>query len=102
VLAGSAERAAGLAADALEAAWTDADIAAVAAQVVSQREVMAAWLVDGVMRRSALRYRIDRSAAVDTDGRSCRSVVTADVEAQEDEQAATTGTGEPAEVTDQE
>ena len=45
VLAGSAERAAGLAATALEAARADEDIATVAAQLMSQREVMAslAW-----------------------------------------------------------
>jgi len=55
LLAGSAERAAGLAATALEAARADEDIAAVAAQLMSQREVMASWLVDGIMHRSALR-----------------------------------------------
>jgi len=66
VLAASAERAAGLAAAALEAARADEDIAAVAAQLRSQREVMAAWLVDGVMRRSALRGGTNRAAAVDT------------------------------------
>ena len=66
VLAGSAERAAGLAATALEAARADKDIAAVAAQLMSQREVMASWLVDGIMHRSALREATDRAAAVDT------------------------------------
>lgn len=66
VLAGSAERAAGLAATALEAARADEDIAAVAAQLMSQREIMASWLVDGIMRRSALREGTDRAAAVDT------------------------------------
>ena len=66
VLAGSAERAAGLAATALEAARADEDIAAVAAQLMSQREVMASWLVDGIMHRSALREGTDRAAAVDT------------------------------------
>ena len=66
VLAGSAERAAGLAATALEAARTGEDIAAVAAQLMSQREVMASWLVDGIMHRSALREGTDRAAAVDT------------------------------------
>jgi len=66
VLAASAERAAGLAVAALEAARVDEDIAAVAAQLMSQREVMAAWLVDGVMRRSPLREGTNRVAAVDT------------------------------------
>jgi AcrR family transcriptional regulator len=66
VLAASAERAAGLAAAALEAARADEDIAAVAVQLMSQREVMAAWLVDGVMRRSPLRAGTNRVAAVDT------------------------------------
>ena len=66
VLAGSAERAAGLAATALEAARADEDIATVAAQLMSQREVMASWLVDGIMHRSALREGTDRAAAVNT------------------------------------
>ena len=66
VLAGSAERAAGLAATALEAARADEDIATVAAQLMSQREVMASWLVDGIMHRSALREGTDRAAALDT------------------------------------
>ena len=66
VLVSSAERAAGLAATALEASRTDEDIAAVAAQLMSQREVMALWLVDGIMHRSALREGTDRAAAVDT------------------------------------
>jgi len=66
VLAASAERAAGLAAAALEAARADEDITAVAAQLMSQREVMAAWLVDGVMRRSPIRDGTSRVAAVDT------------------------------------
>ncbi len=66
VLVNSAERAAGLAATALEAARADEDIAAVAAQLMSQREVMASWLVDGIMNRSALREGTDRATAVDT------------------------------------
>jgi AcrR family transcriptional regulator len=65
VLAGSAERAAGLAAAALEAARADEDIAAVAAQLMAQREVMAAWLVDGITHRSALREGTSRGDAVD-------------------------------------
>jgi AcrR family transcriptional regulator len=66
VLAASAGRAAGLVAAALEAARADEDIAEVAAQLMSQREVMAGWLVDGVMRRSALHGDTNRIAAVDT------------------------------------
>jgi TetR/AcrR family transcriptional regulator of autoinduction and epiphytic fitness len=66
VLTDSAERAAGLAAAALEAARADEDIAAVAAQLMSQRQVMAAWLVDGIMLRSALRDGTSRADAVDT------------------------------------
>jgi hypothetical protein len=46
VLTESAERAAELAAAALEGARADVDIAAVAEQLMSQRQVMAAWLVD--------------------------------------------------------
>ncbi len=65
VMAGSAERAAGLAAAALEGARADEDIAAVAAQLKSQREVMAAWLVDGIMRRTALREGTGRADAID-------------------------------------
>ena len=55
VLAQSAQRAAGLTLAALEAARVDEDIAAVAAQLVTQRQVMATWLVDGLLRRSPLR-----------------------------------------------
>jgi AcrR family transcriptional regulator len=66
VLASSAERAAGLAAAALEAARADEDAAAVAAQLLSQREIMAAWLVDGIARRSGRRDGTGRAAAVDT------------------------------------
>ena len=66
VLTTSAERAAGLAATALEAARVDDDIAAVAAQLMAQRQVMAAWLVDGIMLRSPLRDETSRTAAVDT------------------------------------
>jgi TetR/AcrR family transcriptional regulator of autoinduction and epiphytic fitness len=66
VLTDSAERAAGLAAAALEGARADEDIAAVAAQLMSQRQVMAAWLVDGIMLRSSLRDETSRTDAVDT------------------------------------
>jgi AcrR family transcriptional regulator len=66
VLADSARRAAGLTLVALEAARVDADIAAIATQLLTQRQVMAAWLVDGLLRRSPLRDRVDRAAAIDT------------------------------------
>lgn len=62
----SARRAAGLTLVALEAARIDEDISAVAAQLVTQREVMAAWLVDGLLRRARLRDGVDRAAAIDT------------------------------------
>lgn len=65
-LTASAGRAAGLAAAALEGARADRDIAAVAAQLMSQRQVMAAWLVDGVLLRSALREGVTRGGAIDT------------------------------------
>ena len=65
-LTDSARRAAGLTLVALEAARADEDIAAVAAQLMTQRQVMAAWLVDGLLRRSPLRQAVDRAAATDT------------------------------------
>jgi len=65
-LAESARRAAGLTLVALEAARADQDIAAVAAQMTAQRQVMAAWLVDGLLARSPLRDEVDRAAAIDT------------------------------------
>ena len=65
-LTASAGRAAGLATAALEGARADGDIAAVAAQLMSQRQVMAAWLVDGILLRSALRDGASRGGAIDT------------------------------------
>src|SRR5215467_1697437 len=65
-LTDSAQRAAGLTLVALEAARADEDIAAVAAQMMSQRQVMATWMVDGLLRRSPLRDGVDRAAAIDT------------------------------------
>src|SRR5215471_11784096 len=65
-LAESARRAAGLTLVALEAARIDEDIAAVAAQLMAQRQVMAAWLVDGLLWRSTLRGGVGRAAAIDT------------------------------------
>jgi AcrR family transcriptional regulator len=66
VLTQSAHRAAGLTLAALEAARIDDDIAAVATQLVTQRQVMATWLVDGLLRRSPLRDGVDRATAIDT------------------------------------
>jgi AcrR family transcriptional regulator len=66
VLAGSAQRAAGLTLVALEAARADEDIAAIATQLMTQRQVMAGWLVDGLLRRSPLRDGVDRANAIDT------------------------------------
>jgi AcrR family transcriptional regulator len=63
-VADAAERAAGLALVALEAARTDDDIAAIAAHLLAQRQLMATWLVDGLTRRSPL--RIDEATAIDT------------------------------------
>lgn len=65
-LAQSAQRAAGLTLVALEAARIDQDIAAVAAQMTAQRQVMAAWVVDGLLARSPLRDGVHRAAAIDT------------------------------------
>ena len=62
----SAERAAGLILAALDAAQYDSEISAVAAQLTAQREVMAAWLVDGLQRRGALRDGLGHAEAVDT------------------------------------
>ncbi len=64
-LTASAERAAGLVLAALDAASLDPDIAEVAAQLTHQREIMAAWLVDELTARSALRPGIDRNEAID-------------------------------------
>jgi AcrR family transcriptional regulator len=65
-LTASAGRAAGLMLAALEGARADQDIAAIAAQLMSQRQVMATWLVDGILLRSALRHGTTRGNAVDT------------------------------------
>jgi uncharacterized glyoxalase superfamily protein PhnB/AcrR family transcriptional regulator len=65
-LAESAQRAAGLTLVALEAARVDTGIAAVAAQLMAQRQVMAAWMVDGLLRRAPRRAGMDYATAVDT------------------------------------
>jgi AcrR family transcriptional regulator len=65
-LTASAQRAAGLVLAALDAARLDPDIAAVAAQLTRQREIMAGWLVDELTARAPLRPGIDRAEAIDT------------------------------------
>ncbi len=66
ILTAAAQRAAGLMMVALEAAPLDPDIAETADQLMRQRQVMAAWLVDGLRRRHPLREHLTRSAAIDT------------------------------------
>lgn len=66
VLTDSARRAAGLTLAAFEAARVDDDIAAVATQLMTQRQTMATWLVDGLIPRSSLRDGVSRAAAIDT------------------------------------
>lgn len=66
VLTAAAHRAAALMMVALEAAPLDADIAVIADQLMRQRQVMAAWLVDGLRRRHPLSEYVSRSAAIDT------------------------------------
>jgi AcrR family transcriptional regulator len=65
-LTASAQRADGLVLAALDAARLDPDIAEVAANLTRQREIMAAWLVDELTARSALRHGISRDEAIDT------------------------------------
>ena len=62
----AAQRTAGLVLAALDAARLDPDIAEVAAQLVRQREVMAAWLVGQLTARSPLRSGTGRDEAIDT------------------------------------
>jgi len=50
---------------ALDAARSDPEISAVATQMMHQREIMAAWLVDGLAQRAPLRPDLDRRCAVD-------------------------------------
>jgi AcrR family transcriptional regulator len=64
-LTDSAQRTAGLVLAALDAARLDPDIAEVAAQLIRQREIMAAWLVDQLTARSPLRHGAGRDEAID-------------------------------------
>jgi AcrR family transcriptional regulator len=66
VLTDGERRSAGLVVAASEAAHGDESLRALAEQLRSQRAETAAWIVDGVMRRAALRAGIDRDAAIDT------------------------------------
>lgn len=66
VLADSAARAAGLVVVAFEAAPLSEELAAVAASLGAQREIMATWLVDGLQQRSVLRAGVTRHWATDT------------------------------------
>jgi AcrR family transcriptional regulator len=50
---------------ALDAARSDAEISAVATQLMHQREIMATWLVDGLEQRAPLRPELDHGTAVD-------------------------------------
>lgn len=64
-VAEAAERADALVLVAFEAARSDVRLAPLAAQLKTQRLVTAAWIVDGLAARAALRPGIDRADAVD-------------------------------------
>jgi AcrR family transcriptional regulator len=66
VLGPAQERSAGLVLAALEASVTDPDLARLAEQLVSQREVTAGWVVDALASRTTLRPELSRQDAVDT------------------------------------
>ena len=66
VLAETAPRAAGLVVAAFEAAYVDQSMSALANQLRAQRAETAAWIVDGLMKRSTLRAGIGRDQAIDT------------------------------------
>lgn len=65
VVTAVAQRAGRLILVALDAARSDAEIGAVATQMTRQREIMAAWLVDGLARRAPLRRELDYDTAID-------------------------------------
>lgn len=65
VLTAAAQRAARLIVIAFDAARSDAEISAVATQMMHQREIMAAWLVDGLVQRAPLRAGLNHGTAVD-------------------------------------
>lgn len=66
ILADGQERSAGLAAVLAEAAAAEPALRALAERRLDQRAGTAAWVVDGVLARSALRPALDRASAIDT------------------------------------
>lgn len=66
VLTDAQQRSAGLVMAAFEAAKLDRSMRALADQLRAQRAETAAWIVDGLMKRSSLRAGIGRSQAIDT------------------------------------
>jgi TetR/AcrR family transcriptional regulator, regulator of autoinduction and epiphytic fitness len=66
VLIDAAQRSAGLVVAAFEAARTDDSMSSLADQLRAQRAETAAWIVDGLIKRTSLRPEIDRATAIDT------------------------------------
>jgi AcrR family transcriptional regulator len=66
VLTDAAQRSAGLVVAAFEAAHVDESMRALADQLRAQRAETAAWIVDGLMKRSSLRAEVGRDQAIDT------------------------------------
>ena len=66
VLAPAQARSAGLVLAVFEGAATDAELAALAAQLVDQRAATAAWAVDQLARVAPRRVGCDRAEAIDT------------------------------------
>jgi AcrR family transcriptional regulator len=66
VLVESAQRSAGLVVAAFEAALMDDSMRALVHRLRNQRAETAAWIVDGVIRRSPKRVEITRKQAIDT------------------------------------
>lgn len=65
VLAEAAQRSAGLVVAAFEAANVDESMHALADQLRAQRAETAAWIVEGLMKRSSLRAETTRDQAID-------------------------------------
>ncbi|HEY6794139.1 MAG TPA: TetR/AcrR family transcriptional regulator [Kineosporiaceae bacterium] len=66
VLVPTQERSAGLVLAAFEGASTSPELAALAGQLIAQREVTAAWIVDALARTATLRPDCSRDEAVET------------------------------------
>jgi TetR/AcrR family transcriptional regulator, regulator of autoinduction and epiphytic fitness len=66
VLTDAEHRSAGLVVAAFEAARVDESMRALADQLRAQRAETAAWIVDGLIKRSSLRAEIGRDRAIDT------------------------------------